>query len=194
MNGRTIENINKGDIRIVIVGCGGLGSNVAMNLVRAGILSMELIDFDVVSESNLDRQFYFRDQVGRPKVTALKANLCRIDPHADIQCLNVRISDDNIADILSSADVVFECVDDQSVKELVTRYALVADKLVIAASGIGETNMKYPAKVRKISDKFYVVGDFATDIRTGATPMSAKVAIVAAQQADILLDILKYHT
>lgn len=190
MNRQMIENINTGAIKISIVGCGGLGSNVAMNLIRAGISSIELIDFDVVSESNLNRQFYFRDQIGQLKVDALKANLERIDHCAKIHCINTRISDNNIDAILSSADIIFECVDNQSIKEIVTRYALLNNKFIIAASGISETNMKYPTKVRKISTKFYIVGDFVTDIRNGDTPMSAKVGIVAAQQADILLDIL----
>ena len=65
-------------MRIGIAGAGGLGSNVAVNLVRTGVKKLKIVDFDVVDESNLNRQFYFMDQVGRPKVEALRENLLRI--------------------------------------------------------------------------------------------------------------------
>ena len=65
--------------RIGIAGAGGLGSNCAMHLVRAGVRRLVVADFDVVGESNLNRQFFFRDQLGMKKVAALKANLLRID-------------------------------------------------------------------------------------------------------------------
>ena len=55
-----------------VAGAGGLGSNVAMALTRVGIGKLIIADFDVVSESNLNRQFYFRDQLNRKKVEALK--------------------------------------------------------------------------------------------------------------------------
>ena len=69
--------------RVGIAGAGGLGSNCAMHLVRAGVRHLTVVDFDVVNESNLNRQFFFRDQLGLKKVEALKANLLRIDPGAD---------------------------------------------------------------------------------------------------------------
>ncbi|MBP5226911.1 MAG: ThiF family adenylyltransferase, partial [Kiritimatiellae bacterium] len=57
--------------RVGIAGAGGLGSNCAMHLVRAGLTRLVIADFDIVNESNLNRQFYFRDQLGQKKVTAL---------------------------------------------------------------------------------------------------------------------------
>ncbi len=66
--------------RVGIAGCGGLGSNCAAALARAGVGRLVLADFDLVSEANLDRQFFFRDQVGAPKALALADNLRRIDP------------------------------------------------------------------------------------------------------------------
>lgn len=191
MGKRIMEDINNGLIEISIVGCGGLGSNVAMNLIRAGVVSMKLIDFDTVSESNLNRQFYFRDQIGQLKVNALKENLERINPNAEIKCINTQVLSDNIDTILSPAEIIFECIDNQYIKEIITRYALLNNKIVIAASGICGTNIEYPTKVRKISERFYLVGDYITDIRSGDVPLSSKVSIVAAQQADILLEILR---
>ena len=61
---------------IGIGGAGGLGSNVAVNLVRSGITDIKIADFDVIEQSNLNRQFYFRDQIGQNKVNALYENFC----------------------------------------------------------------------------------------------------------------------
>ena len=73
------------DAKVGIAGAGGLGSNCAMHLVRAGVKRLVIADFDVVSESNLNRQFFFRDQLGMKKVEALKANLLRINPEAEVE-------------------------------------------------------------------------------------------------------------
>ena len=80
--------------RIGIAGAGGLGSNCAMHLVRAGVRHLTVADFDVVNESNLNRQFFFRDQLGQKKVDALKTNLLRIDPEADIRAVDKRLDAD----------------------------------------------------------------------------------------------------
>ena len=66
-------------MRIGIAGVGGIGSNVACMLVRSGLPFLKIIDFDVVDEGNLNRQFYFADQVGMQKVTALSENLRGFD-------------------------------------------------------------------------------------------------------------------
>ena len=66
--------------KIGVAGLGGLGSNVLSHLVRAGIRRFVAADFDVVSASNLNRQFFFADQVGRKKTEALAENLRRIAP------------------------------------------------------------------------------------------------------------------
>ena len=73
--------------RVGIAGAGGLGSNCAMHLVRAGVQHITVVDFDVVNESNLNRQFFFRDQLGQKKVEAIKENLLRIEPDADIRAV-----------------------------------------------------------------------------------------------------------
>ena len=72
------------DKRVAIIGCGGLGSNAAVMLTRAGVGHLTLIDFDTVCESNLNRQAFFADQLGMLKVDALAANLRRIRPEVDL--------------------------------------------------------------------------------------------------------------
>ena len=71
-------------VRIGIAGLGGLGSNCALSLVRVGFIKFTMVDFDIIEYSNLDRQFYFSDQVGQDKISALAVNLRRINPNLDI--------------------------------------------------------------------------------------------------------------
>ena len=60
---------------IGIAGCGGLGSNCAIALARIGIGKLIIVDFDSIDKSNLNRQYYFIDQIGKPKVDALEYNI-----------------------------------------------------------------------------------------------------------------------
>ena len=87
--------------RVGIAGAGGLGSNCAMHLVRAGVKHLIVVDFDVVNESNLNRQFFFRDQLGQKKVEALKENLLRIDPDADIRAVDAKIDAASVKEIFA---------------------------------------------------------------------------------------------
>ena len=77
-----------------IAGAGGLGSNCAAHLVRAGIRHLVIADFDTVAESNLNRQFFFRDQLGRKKVDALRENLLRIEPGLTLEMHDVKLNSD----------------------------------------------------------------------------------------------------
>ena len=92
---RILENAKVG-----IAGAGGLGSNVAMLLVRAGMKKLVIADFDTVNESNLNRQFFFRRQLGEKKIDALAANLREIEPDLALELHDVRLTPDN-------ADLVF---------------------------------------------------------------------------------------
>jgi sulfur carrier protein ThiS adenylyltransferase len=104
-----IKHIRKA--RIGIAGAGGLGSNCAMNLVRSGFTQFVIVDFDVVEESNLNRQFYFYDQIGRPKVDALKENLLRINPDLSIKPWQLKLDKQNMANIFKACTVVVEAFD-----------------------------------------------------------------------------------
>ena len=97
--------------RVGIAGAGGLGSNCAMHLVRAGVRHLTVVDFDVVNESNLNRQFFFRDQLGLKKVEALKANLLRIDPDADIRSVDLRLDAASARETFADCDIVVEAFD-----------------------------------------------------------------------------------
>ena len=96
---------------IGIAGCGGVGSNIAVHLVRSGVKNFKLVDFDVIDQSNLNRQFYFTDQIGLLKVDALEINLKRISPDINIEKESVRLTSENIQSLFASCEIVVEGFD-----------------------------------------------------------------------------------
>ncbi|MBQ6008028.1 MAG: ThiF family adenylyltransferase, partial [Kiritimatiellae bacterium] len=81
--------------RVAVCGLGGLGSNVAIALARAGVGHLHLVDFDVVEPTNLNRQQYGAAQVGLPKAEALRSNIAAINPFCDITAETLRVVPEN---------------------------------------------------------------------------------------------------
>ena len=100
---------------VAVCGLGGLGSNIAIALARAGIGKLILVDFDCVDITNLHRQQYKANQVGKYKADALFENIKEIAPYIDLVIITQKISQDNFKDILKNADVVCEAFDDAEV-------------------------------------------------------------------------------
>ncbi|MDP2922488.1 MAG: sulfur carrier protein ThiS adenylyltransferase ThiF [Candidatus Omnitrophota bacterium] len=173
--------------RVGLAGAGGLGSNCALNLVRAGFKKLTIIDFDVVSAANLDRQFYFLDQVGMPKVKALKENLLRINPELELTLSTEKIEKANIAQIFKECKIVVECFDKAEYKRMLVAELLSLSKFIVSASGLGGIGNSDEIKVHKVKDNLIIVGDLKTDI-CKHPPLSPRVSIAAAKQADIVLD------
>ncbi len=174
-----------------IAGCGGLGSNCAAALVRCGVGKLILIDFDSVSEGNLNRQFYFRDQIGRPKVEALAENLRRIDPGVTLELHAVRLDPQRVVSLLSGCDLIVEAFDAASQKEMLLETVLtkLPGKFLVAASGLAGFGHA-DAIVSRRSGRLVVVGDFQTEISETCPPLAPRVGIVAAKQADWALTLL----
>src|SRR3990172_3011336 len=99
------------EARVGIAGLGGLGSSVAFALARLGVGVLVLADFDVVEPSNLNRQQYFVDQIGKPKVEAMEENLRRINPYVRTALHKVVLDEDNIPEIFCGVDALVEAFD-----------------------------------------------------------------------------------
>lgn len=118
--------------KVLVVGTGGLGSPLLLYLTAAGVGNIGIVDFDVVDESNLQRQVLFSvDDVGRPKVEAAKARLEKLNPHVNFKTYNIQLTSENALDIIADYDVVADGTDN-----FPTRY-LVNDACVI----LGKTNV-----------------------------------------------------
>ncbi|MEN6476457.1 MAG: sulfur carrier protein ThiS adenylyltransferase ThiF [Rectinema sp.] len=177
--------------RVGIAGAGGLGSNCAAALVRSGIGALVVVDFDVVSEANLDRQFYFHDQVGRPKVEALAENLARIDRKVEVEAHNAMLAPSSICALFSGCDVVVEAFDSAEAKEMLIETVLGAmpGTPVVAASGLAGVGGFGRLRVIR-RDDLTLCGDFESGIAPDMPPVAPRVAIVAGMEADAVLELL----
>jgi sulfur carrier protein ThiS adenylyltransferase len=188
------KNFQKIENTIIgIGGAGGLGSNCAFNLVRAGFRKFYIYDYDIVEHSNLNRQFYFHSQCGQDKVTALKNNLTSIRSDIEIYTQKIRVDKNNISDLFTHCNVVVEAFDTVKYKQLMVETFIHSSKLLIAASGLAGWGNINEIAVRKISETFVFIGDFKNKAGPDMPPVSPRVNAVAAMQADTILDII-IHT
>ncbi|WP_109830101.1 molybdopterin-synthase adenylyltransferase MoeB [Reichenbachiella versicolor] len=120
------------EAKVLVIGTGGLGSPVLLYLAAAGIGHIGILDFDVVDDSNLQRQVLFSvDDVGKPKAEVAKARLEKLNPHIDFTVHNEKLTSENALEIISQYDLVADGTDN-----FPTRY-LVNDACVI----LGKTNV-----------------------------------------------------
>lgn len=183
-----LEKLQK--IKVGIAGAGGLGSNCAFNLVRSGFRKLKIVDFDIVEPANLNRQFYFIDQIGMPKVEALKENLERINPDLELEIFQLKINAENIIELFGDCEVIIEAFDNVASKTLLAEKFYSSGKLVVCASGLGGWGNTDEIKIRKVHPKFYMVGDLMTEVNSDLPPISPRVNITAAKQADIVVDYI----
>ena len=177
---------------VAICGLGGLGSNIAISLARAGIGKLILIDFDKVDITNLHRQQYKASQIGMDKTDALSENLKEIAPYIGIESHTVRITENNAVEILKDADIICEAFDNAECKAMLTNLVLeeMPDKFLVAASGMAGFGSANSIKTRKITSKFYLCGDEQSDVQSEGSLVSSRVMLCAAHQAHTVLRIL----
>ncbi len=177
--------------KVGIAGAGGLGSTCAVSLARAGILKLVIADFDRITEANLDRQYYFLDQVGRYKVDALSENIGRIDPRVQVTAHRLSLDRQSVEKIFADCDIIVEAVDDAGTKEMIVETALRSfpDAHVVCASGLaGIGNLEELRLVHH--GRLHLCGDFSRETSTDSPPVAPRVGIVANMEADMVLQIL----
>lgn len=117
------------DARVLIIGSGGLGSPALLYLTAAGVGTIGIVDFDVVDDSNLQRQVLFDiHEIGRPKVEAAKKRLQALNPYVNIIMHNTHINSENALDIMKDYDVVADGTDNFPTRYLVNDATLLLDK------------------------------------------------------------------
>ena len=177
---------------VAVCGLGGLGSNIAISLARAGIGKLILFDFDRVDITNLHRQQYKANQIGKYKTEALSENLKEIAPYTGIESHTVRITEDNAAELLNDADIICEAFDNAECKAMLTNLVLeiMPDKFLVAASGMAGFGSANTIKTRKVMKHFYLCGDEQSDVQSEGSLISSRVMLCAAHQAHTVLRIL----
>ncbi len=174
-----------------VAGAGGLGSNVAMALTRVGIGKLIIADFDVVSESNLNRQFYFHDQLNRKKVEVLKENLLRINPKVEIEIHDLMLNSDNLLSTFLSVDIMVEAFDRAELKEMIieTFQTSNPDIPLVIGNGMAGWGKSNEISVQRYGN-LYICGDNEAEIGPDLPPMAPRVLICAAMQANTVMSLL----
>jgi sulfur carrier protein ThiS adenylyltransferase len=175
-----------------IAGLGGLGSNVAVALARSGVGRLIIADFDNVEQSNLNRQQYFVDQVGKSKVDCAIENLRRINPQVNIEGHKTKLDANNIPRIFTKADCIAECFDSAIAKQMIveTVLAKMSSVRVVSASGLAGYGKSNEIQTRRVGKRLVVVGDGQRSTDTCKTLTAARVGIVAMHQANAIIELL----
>ena len=181
-----------GKASVAVCGLGGLGSNVAAALARAGVGRLHLIDFDSVDITNLNRQQYDADQIGMEKTAALKKNLLRIAPYVEIETDAVRITEENAGQLLAGDDIVCEAFDSAEDKAMLVNFVLenMPEKYIVAASGMAGISSSNAIRTRRVGERFYLCGDGKSDVDEGLGLIAPRVMLCAAHQANMILRII----
>lgn len=174
-----------------IAGCGGLGSNCAVALARVGVGTLILADFDIVSEGNLNRQYYFYDQIGKKKAFMLKENILRIDPGLKITAHDLRLDPSNIYTLFRDCDVIVEAFDQAGQKEILIETVLSqmpeTDLVIgLGMAGWGKNDLIHYRRIGRL----HICGDEISEISEEFPPLGPRVGIVANMQANVVLEIL----
>ena len=175
-----------------ICGLGGLGSNIAIALSRAGVGKLILIDFDKVDITNLHRQQYKVSQVGMYKTEALRENLTEINPYLETEIQTVCVTEKNAKELLKDCDIICEAFDNAECKAMLTNLVLeeMTDKYLVAASGMAGMGSANSIHTRKVTKRFYLCGDEISDASDGIGLVSSRVMLCAAHQAHMVLRLI----
>ncbi|MFR1639013.1 MAG: ThiF family adenylyltransferase [Eggerthellaceae bacterium] len=128
--------------------------------------ALHLVDFDLVDESNLNRQHYFREHLGRPKTEALAEQLRRIDPGIELTLDRVRVDAGNAAALFAARRIVCEAFDDPRCKaDLVNALLTEAPNTgVVAGSGMSGCGTADALVTRRVGRRLFVCGDGEADV------------------------------
>jgi len=178
-----------------VAGCGGLGSNAAVMLARAGVGRLILADDDRVEACNLDRQCFFVRHLDALKVDALADVIHDTGCAAHVSCHARRLDAANLFSVFAEADVILEAFDTvESKATLIRAFAdeRFSEKWLVCASGLAGYGSPNGIRTERLSRSIYVCGDQQTDAAEEGV-LGPRVILVAAQQALTAVRLLLGH-
>lgn len=197
---REALNIRHGEVlqnkisaaRVAVCGLGGLGSNIAIALARAGVGHLHLIDFDRVDLTNLNRQQYAVGQLGQYKTDALRETLSLVSPYCDVTCDTIQVTEENLPDLLKTEDYICEAFDRAEAKAMLVSGVLehFPEKYLVAGSGLAGLGSANTIQTRRISKRFYLCGDGTSDSSVGLGLVASRVLVCAAHEANMILRLI----
>ncbi len=174
-----------------IAGCGGLGSNCAVALARVGVGNIIVVDFDVIEKSNLNRQYYFYDQIGKKKSTTLKENINKINPEVNVIAIDKKLDSESITETFKDCNVIVEAFDKAETKQMLIETVLenFPDKAIV--SGIGMAGWGDNSSIKTVQhNNLFICGDQKSEVSEDNPPLAPRVGVVANMQANKVLEIL----
>lgn len=182
--------------RVAVCGLGGLGSNIAIALARAGVGHLHLIDFDRVDLTNLNRQQYAVGQLGQYKTDALRETLSLVSPYCDVTCDTIQVTEETLPDLLKAEDYICEAFDRAEAKAMLVSGVLehFPEKYLVAASGLAGLGSANTIQTRRVSKRFYLCGDGTSDSSVGLGLVASRVLICAAHEANMILRLIAGET
>lgn len=182
--------------RVAVCGLGGLGSNIAIALARAGVGHLHLIDFDRVDLTNLNRQQYAVRQLGQYKTDALRETLSLVSPYCDVTCDTIQVTEENLPDLLKTEDYICEAFDRAEAKAMLVSGVLehFPEKYLVAGSGLAGLGSANTIQTRRVSQRFYLCGDGTSDSSVGLGLVASRVLVCAAHEANMILRLIAGET
>ena len=183
---------------VLVVGCGGLGSPIAVYLASSGLGKIHLVDFDTIDETNLHRQvFYALDDVGKPKAEVLSNFIKKRAPFTEVSFTNKPITKDNVFELISGVDIVVDGTDSLPTKYLLNDACVIKSKPLVYGSlykfdgyvatfNVLQKEGNYSTNLR---DAF---PEMATDIPNCSTTgtLNAIVGMIATAQVNEVLKLI----
>lgn len=178
--------------RVAVCGLGGLGSNIAIALARAGVGHLHLIDFDRVDLTNLNRQQYAVGQLGQYKTDALRETLSLVSPYCDVTCDTIQVTEENLPDLLKAENYICEAFDRAEAKAMLVSGVLehFPEKYLVAGSGLAGLGSANTIQTRRVSQRFYLCGDGTSDSSVGLGLVASRVLVCAAHEANMILRLI----
>ena len=176
---------------VAVCGLGGLGSNAAISLARAGVGTLHLIDFDKVDISNLHRQQYAVSQLGMYKTEAMKQTLAEVAPYCEVVTHTLKLTEENLS-LIADCDIVCECFDNAECKAILVNGAAerYSEKYIVAASGMSGLHTGNTIQTKRLGKRLYICGDGTSDVDNDGTLFAPRVMLCAAHQANTVLRII----
>lgn len=175
-----------------IAGAGGLGSFVALALARTGVGRLVIADHDIVEPSNLNRQQYFIDQIGEPKVHALAHTIARVNPNVKVVPHHTRVTAENLASLFGDVEVMVEAFDDAREKAMLAEaFRLTRPGVpLVASSGLAGSGESNDVRTHLAGRDLFIIGDGTSAAEPGQGLMAPRVGVAAHHQANAVLRLL----
>ena len=150
----------------------------------------------LIPELFKNRQQYTAGQLGQYKTDALRDTLGPIAPYCAVRTDTLRVTEENLADLLAEDEIICECFDRAEAKAMLVSGVLehFPEKYLVAASGLAGLGSANTIQTRRVSKRFYLCGDGTSDSSVGLGLVASRVLVCAAHEANMILRLIAGET